>query len=85
MIKEYVKLAAGHHFIIRKDSYDNRLSAFDELYEEAQQDFPNLRRSDAQITHYSGERYKRTWGIEFTLPDEPPEGYTQIKEVELTL
>lgn len=86
VIKEYVELRDGYRFILREDNYDKRLSKFQNLFEVAWYDFPNLKPDQVEIVQYGGERYKRTMGIEFTVQvDTIPEGYEKRPQVELTL
>jgi hypothetical protein len=54
---------------------------------EARKDFPELADGDIEIKQYGGERYKRTFGIEFIAPrDRPiPDTYQPIAQLEKTL
>lgn len=90
IIKEYCKLRAHLmdqpiRFILRREDYSHRLNKIIELYDEARRDFPNLPLADVEIVQYGGRRYRRTFGIEFTLDTPIPAGYVEVAQVEDTL
>ena len=89
VIAEYCKVASNDSFrvILREDNYDSRLSKFLELFEAAKSDFPFISESDINLVHYGGDRYKRTFGLEFSVPDSTsiPDIYVEIHSLEMTL
>lgn len=54
--------------ILRNDTYDNRLSWFNEMFAAAQADFPFLKEEDVRVVIFGGDRIKGIMGIEFQLP-----------------
>jgi hypothetical protein len=78
-IKEF---AAGRFCIVRTDCYAHTLAFFNELFEEAKKDFPNLKPEECRVEKYAGREYAGTFGIEFERRDAPG-SYRRIKEVEL--
>ena len=84
IIKEYALVGETLHFSIRTNTYSHSLDFFERLWQEAYHDFPWLDRSDVEVVHYGGIRYKHTFGIEFTAKD-VPDGYTKVKRLEDTL
>lgn len=87
MIKEYCKQTGDNlRFILRLRHYGSDLATITELFNEAKKDFPNLSPADAEIVQYGGERYKRTFGIEFAGPKASvPADYAEVKNLELKL
>lgn len=83
MIKEYCEYAKT--CVIRENSYGSRLSKFLRLIEEAKKDFPSLTDEDIEIVKYAGERYAKTFGIEFEITNqEIPAEYIRISQLENT-
>lgn len=80
IIKEYCRLAqeGSNRFILRLPHYGHSLSHILGLFKEAQEDFKavidphGLDIAQIQVVQYGGERYKRTYGIEFSLNVAPP-------------
>jgi hypothetical protein len=81
MIKEFCK--ESKTAVIRNNHYGSNLQMFNEMFEEALLDFPNLQMSEVTIVHYGGERYAKTFGIEFTAIH-APSTYARIGQLELT-
>ncbi len=83
IIKEQTK----KHCVIRTDTYGKTLDHLLDLYDLAKNDFPEIEPKDITIVHYAGERYKRTYGLEFKKPDgaKVPDDYQNIQQLELTL
>jgi hypothetical protein len=81
MIKEYCEPSA--RVVIRESRYGSQLDKFIRLYEEALKDFPNLKMRDVEIVKYAGERYAKTFGIEFHSPF-APDTYARISALEYT-
>lgn len=71
-------------FIIRTDTYQHSLDYFDTLFQEAKKDFPFLNRRNAEVVHFSGSRYRRTFGIKFSSSANAPTGFNLIDETEET-
>jgi len=85
IIKEFCQATSERvHIVIRENSYGSDLDKFDRLFEVAIQDFPSLNRSDVKVVHYGGERYAKTFGIEF-VAEKAPDGYKEINQLEYTL
>lgn len=81
IIKEFCKDA--NRAVIREDSYGSQMSKFKKLIGEALEDFPDLSPDDVEIVHYGGERYAKTFGIEFHATY-APDTYTRISQLEYT-
>ena len=74
--------------VIRTNTYAGSLAHIQKLAAIAIEQFPTLESGDIQIEKYGGDRYSRTFGIEFDCPEqltEAPEGWTVIKDLALTL
>lgn len=85
MIKEYCISHPGMIWgVIRFDHYGNNLELFEKAYMEAKADFPYLIKTDITVVHYGGERYARTFGIEFPIHGNIPVEYKQIGMLEYT-
>lgn len=82
IIKEYCP--ASNVAVLRFNSYGSRLSYFMTLFHEAQKDFPTLDYGSVRVIQFGGERYKRTFGIEFAV-DGCPDDYEEISQLEYTL
>lgn len=82
-----IKEVLGKTAIVRTRTYAESLAYFDELFAEAQKDFPALMRSDVSVKHYGGDSIKGTYGIEFTIPANltVPATYEPIARVYPTL
>jgi hypothetical protein len=82
LIKEIVTASEGKNgtCIIRASNYCHSLAHFLNLVEVAKKDYPDIAMSDVSIEKYGGDRFKRTWAIEFPTSDtEPKTGWTKIK------
>jgi hypothetical protein len=83
LIKEFCPAKNGdYHFVIRESNYGSQYDKFEGLVSVAKQDFPNLESSDIRIVKYGGDRYAKTFGIEFSLSTQPPEDYKEISHLE---
>lgn len=72
--------------IIRCNDYGSSLQHFLDLYQIALADYPELKLEEVSIVKYGGDRFKRTFGIEFSTNDTTaPTGWIEIHEVHLTL
>lgn len=73
--------------VIRFRHYGSSMQELLAASAEAKRDFPGLKDEEIRVVQYGGERFARTFGIEFELPPDTglPVAYTQIKELELTL
>ncbi len=81
-IKEYcadVKTA-----VIRLNHYGSSLDVFDEMCQQARIDLPGIQNKDIRVVQYGGDRYKRTFGIEFKS-NENPGNYKDISILEYRL
>jgi hypothetical protein len=72
---------------IRTDTYSHSLEYFQELFREAQKDFPGLSAKECEVVVYSGDRIKFVGGIEFTAPATLaiPVSYRRVAQFEHTL
>lgn len=86
IIKEYADMpvVGNRRFCIRMSGYGRTLQAILELWEIAKADFPQLTMEDVEIMYYAGDRFARTYGLEFGLDVKPPDGYKEISELERT-
>ena len=84
LIKEVVP--SNRLCIIRTEQYGSSLQKFLQFFAEAKKDFPSLEPKDVEIVRYGGERYAKTFGLEFTAPTgaEIPSTYREIDHVEFT-
>jgi len=82
IIKEYCE--HNNTVILRTDCYSKRLSSILELFETAKIDFPFLKVNDVEVIYYAGERYKRTYGIEF-LAQDAPTNYLRVNSLEFSM
>jgi hypothetical protein len=74
--------------VVRTGGYGCSLLFIQNLFKVAQEDFPWLTEAHVEIVHFGGKQYARTFGIEFDSPNElatPPDGWTEIPELEFTL
>lgn len=85
VIKEYCEYA--NVCVIRTENYGSSMKYFRYLVGVAKQDFPYLDEENIEIKHYAGERYKKTFGIEFKVPNgySVPSDYQLIQNLEYTL
>jgi hypothetical protein len=83
---DIIKESTGSIAVLRTDNYVHTLAHFLELFEEAKKDFPELKPEDVEIVHYGGERYAKTFGMEFEIPKGKicPAAYAKIEQVEMT-
>jgi hypothetical protein len=62
------------------------LEKFIQFFNEAKSDFPWIEEKDVNIIHFGGQRYARTFGIEFKIPENIcPDGYCEIYSLEYSL
>jgi hypothetical protein len=87
IIKTYATSEGESRISFRTDDYSKKVSKFDRLIEEAQKDFPGLKREDIDYIVYGGDRIKRIPGIEFPLPSgvEIPKDYRQVDRLEFEI
>lgn len=83
IIKEYCP--SNNTVVIRSNCYGSQLDHIMNLFREAQEDFFYLRYEDVRVTHFAGEQYKHTFGIEFAPTNEVPDTYNLIESLEYTL
>lgn len=81
-----IKERTEKHCVLRTESYSHTLAHIEMLFEEAKKDFPSLKPEDVELVYYGGERYARTNGIEFIVPNGAPvpEEYQPIAHLEYT-
>jgi hypothetical protein len=84
LIKEFcpARNNEDYHFVIRESDYGSQLAKFLNLFEIAKADFPELQPHMVRVIKYGGERYGKTFGIEFALSHQPPEDYKEIAHLE---
>jgi len=82
IIKEYCDEV--HKYVIRTNTYGHTWEYFNTLVNEAKKDYPTLNENEVEIVQYAGEHYKRTYGIEFRVEDEPKDEYFRIRKLEYT-
>ncbi len=70
--------------VIRSENYGSRLSYIMGLFKEARLDFPHLKTEEVKVIQYAGDRYARTYGIEFKMTGNIPESYSRIGRLERT-
>ncbi len=72
--------------VIRTQTYAKSFAYISSLVAAAKADWTHLTDDDIRLVYFGGDRYARTFGIEFDLPDTTvvPEGYKAIQELELT-
>lgn len=77
----------GNVGIVRSELYSKRVSHILTLVAEAKKDFPSLSDDDMEVVYYGGDRYKRTYGVEFNVPngENIPDTYKRIHQLEFTL
>ena len=82
-----IKEVANCTVILRTLTYQESLSHFMLLYDEAKKDFPNLKTDEVRVKHYGGNSFKGTNGIEFTIgsKESTPESYQKIAQPHLLL
>lgn len=85
VIKEYCP--AARRCVIRMNTYGSSKAFFDNLFGIAKEDFPALKDSEIEVVQFGGIRYKRTFGIEFSVVAEVPvpDEYQEIRELEYKL
>lgn len=82
IIKEYCETV--NKYVIRSNTYAHEWEYFKNLINEAKKDYPTLDEDKIEIVQYAGERYKRTYGIEFRVEEKPKEEYFRIRKLEYT-
>lgn len=87
LIKEYAPGRDGSATVIlRNDHYGSSVATFAAMFNQARQDFPDLKPDEAELKHYGGSTYKGTYGLEFQRPTSAiPVDYAERKNVEFTL
>ncbi len=98
LVKEFVpndaaKERTAGRLIIRSTNYGSKLSKFDGLFNVMAADALTceppieLERDDVGIVQYGGARFKRTFGMEVSIPEGHvvPQEYTRVQEAEYTL
>lgn len=75
IIREFAEVS--QRVIIRSNRYGSTLSYFNELLTVAEADFGTLDPTQVEVVHYGGDRYKRTFGLEFNVAKDTfiPEHY----------
>ena len=81
IIKEYCE--ESKRCVIRTNCYGRTVEYFKKLITEAKKDDPNLSDEDIDIVQFAGQRYARTYGIEFKS-DKIQKGYFKINQLECT-
>lgn len=72
--------------VIRTLQYNSSMSYFESLLAEARKDFPDLKSEEVEIKHYGGDRYSKTFGIEFKRPEKDvPATYSRMENLEYTI
>lgn len=71
--------------VIRTNSYGSTFAFLTELFQIAKADFPALDADDVEVVKFAGERYAKTFGLEFAPPSDVPETYRQIGMLEYLL
>ncbi len=86
IIKEYNIGERNIIVIVRSDTYASSYKHISNLVTVAKNNF-NILDEDIEVVKYGGERYKRTYGIEFTvdLETEIPVDFVHVSQVEYTL
>lgn len=86
------KKATGHTAtamcVVRSNCYGSRMQYIKKLISAAKETWPQLDEDIVRIVQFAGDRYARTYGIEFQCPDQevsvPPNGWREIAELEFT-
>ncbi len=84
-IKEFVISPTGVRTgSVRTDTYANTAGHINRLAEVIQSDFPSVDPDSMKVCHYAGDRIRRTYGVEFRIPENAviPNDYIQIQEFE---
>ena len=75
--------------VVRSDCYGSKLNYIHQLAAAAKETYPNLTDNDIRVVRLGGDRYARTFGIEFDCPDPTarvvPHGWTEIEQLEMLL
>lgn len=83
LIKEFCHAKeGGYHLVLRESSYGSQLIKFLTLFDIAKKDFPKLNPYEVRVVKYGGERYAKTFGIEFYSLETPPSEYREIPYLE---
>ena len=74
--------------VVRSRCYGSRLDYINQLVSAARETYPELANNYIRVTQFAGERYARTYGIEFECPNPKavvvPVGWQEISELEYT-
>ena len=83
---DVIKEQAPNHCVVRSELHSRSLAHIMGLFEEARNDFPDLKPEDVNVVQYSGKSYSGTRGVEFVKPKDTkiPESYKPIPQLELT-
>ncbi len=84
-IKEFVISPNGVRTgSVRTDTYANSVGHISRLAAVIQTDFPTVDLDSMTICHYAGGRIRRTYGVEFRIPNNAvvPDDYVPILEFE---
>jgi hypothetical protein len=98
IVKEFVPrnpedMRSAGKLIIRASNYGSSLDKFDGFFDTMAADALTfeppieLDREDVEIVQYGGDRYKRTFGMEVSIPEGHviPEEYRRLQSATLTL
>jgi hypothetical protein len=81
-LKEYS--TESQKYVIRTDTYAHSVEHIQNMFAEAQKDFPDLQVKDVDVVYYAGQRFSRTFGIEFRAVGTIPDSYREIHQLEFT-
>lgn len=80
IIKEFCPSAGVA--VVRSDCYGSSMAYIQKLIDEARKDY-DIKLEMCDVRHYGGERYARTFGIEFPV-SHAADGYEIIEQLEMT-
>ena len=69
--------------VIRSNTYAHNIKYINNMVKEAKKDVPELKDEDIEVVQFAGERYSKTYGIEFPVKKKPA-GYDEIGRLEKT-
>lgn len=70
--------------VIRTNTYGRTLDLINALAKLAKTDCPEVKDEDISIVQFAGQRYARSYGIEFNVTVQPPVEYQRISQLEYT-
>ena len=82
IIKEHCPTSG--HCVIRTNTYGASVAKMQQLFAVAKQDFPELTEEETRVVQFAGRYYARTYGIEFKVGADIPDGYQEIAQLEST-